>query len=259
MASVTFDFGAGHIGDPLEPDLDDLGRANIVIASRRNGSDATQSDTTGPLGTATIGAYRSQVDVNPESDADLPQHAHYHLVLGTDPDPRYPTVIVDLDANPDLATEVSVIDIGDLVTLQQLPADLGQPTSELLAQGYTEVIGSHRRVITFNTRKGGILTHVGVLDGDATACLQTAGAELDAAITAEQVSFAVAITSGPLFTTSPPTGAKIVVRDREVMTVIAVSGGSSPQTFTVTRDPDQRMTHPDAASVKVYRPLRLTL
>lgn len=33
----------------------------------------------------------------------------------------------------------------------------------------------------------------------------------------------------------------------------------NPQTFTVTRDPDQRMAHPAAAEVKVYRPLRLTL
>ena len=85
------------------------------------------------------------------------------------------------------------------------------------------MIGSHRRTIAFNTRQGGILNNVGVLDGDASACLQTAGAELDTAITAEAVTFDVATTSGPLFTTSPPTGAQIIVREREIMTVTAIS------------------------------------
>lgn len=258
MASVTLDFDAGHIGEPLDPDLDDRGRANVVIASSGSG-EAVASDDDGPLGTTAIGTYRTKVDVNPECVSDLRQHANYHLALGTDPDPRYPQVTVDLDANPDLAEDVSAIDVGDLISLESLPEDLGQPTAELLALGYTEVIGSHRRVITFNTRQGAILTHVGMLDGDAEACLQTAGAELDTAITAEQVSFAVATTSGSRFTNSPPTGAKIIVGGREVMTVTAITGGSSPQTFTVTRDPDQRMAHADASEVKVYRALRLAL
>lgn len=472
MASVVLDFEAQEIGDPLEPDLDDLGRTNVVTASRRDGSQATISDDTGPLGTAAIGSYKTQVDINPSTDEVLRYHAHYHLVLGTDPDPRYPQVMVQLTDRPpsagpyvsdsfddrtatnawdepevgegswavtptaaqfdvtdgqglvavnavntdfyalignaanvdltasfstdalalggdqrayliarytdannfyragvnistaqtmtlfitklvggattalvnfvtplehaatrrysirfeangttlrakvwpetsrepvswmasttdasltvgsfgtrcflestntnplpvtfawdnfeavdpnaprDLVAETAAVDVGDLIRLESLPQDLGQPEAELLCLGYTEVIGSHTRTITFNTRPGAILTNVGQLDDDYTACLQTSAAELDAAITAEQVSFAVATTSGPVFTTSPPTGAQILVGGREVMTVTAISGASSPQTFTVTRDPDQRMAHPDASEVRVYRPLRLTL
>lgn len=258
MASLTLDFEAGNIGDPLEPQIDDFGRINEVVASRRNGSQAIATDTDGPLGSDTIGIYRSRVDVNPLFDSDLPQHAHYHLVLGTDPDPRFPQVVVDLDANPDLAADVSAIDIGDLLALQTIPAELGQATADLITPGYTEVIGSHRRVITFNTRQGGILTHVGQLDGDAEACLQTAAAHCSA-ITAEQVVFNVATDSGPVFTTSPPAGAQILVGGREIMTVVSITGTSSPQTFRVTRDPDQRVVHADGASVQVYRPLRLTL
>lgn len=473
MASITLDFEAGQIAPDLEPDLDDLGRINTVVVARHNGSQFTDTDTSGPLGTTTIGVYRSQVDINPESDSVLPQHAHYHLVLGTDPDPRYPQVTVQLTARPaaagpyvsdsfddrtatnawdepevgegtwavtptaaqfdvtdgqglvavnavntdfyaligkaanvdltasfstdalalggdqrayliaryidsnnfyragvnigtsqvmtlfitklvggattaltnfvtpvehaadrrymlrfqangttlraklwpetsrepvawmatttdasltasgsfgtrcflestntnplpvifawdnfeavdptaerNLVAEAAAIDVGDLIRLENIPQDLGQPTADLLCLGYTEVIGNDTRTITFNTRPGAILTNVGQLDDDYTSCLQTSGAELDAAITAEQVSFAVATTSGPVFTTSPPTGAQILVGGREVMTVTAVSGGSSPQTFTVTRDPDQRMAHADASEVRVYRPLRLIL
>jgi len=258
MATVTLDFDAGHIGEPLEPDIDDLGTINVVVAKRRNSGEATDSDIDGPLGTDAIGTYRSQVDVNPEFDDDLPQHAHYWLVLGTDPDPRYPQIVVDLDANPDLASDVSAIDIGDLVALQSLPSDLGQPTAETLSLGYREVIGSHRRIITFNTRQGAILNNVGFLDGDAVACLDTETAHCSA-MTAEARTFNVATDSGPVFTTTPPTGAQIIVNDREVMTVTAISGSSSPQTFTVTRDPVQRVAHANGASVKVYRPIRLTL
>lgn len=258
MSLVTLDFEAGEIGDPLEPDIDDLGRINVVIAASSTGQ-ATGSDDDGPLGTEAIGTYRSRVDINPEDDDALPQHAHYHLVLGTDPDPRYPQVVVDLDANPTLAEDVSTMDVGDVLALESLPNDLGQPEADLLVLGYTEVVGTHRRVIAFNTRPGAILTHVGMLDGDDAACLQTAGAELDTAITADQVSFAVATTSGAVFTTSPPTGAQILVGGREVMTVTAIAGGASPQTFTVTRNRGPRVAHVDASSVQVYRPLRLTL
>lgn len=259
MASITLNFEDGQIAPDLEPDIDDFGRTNVVTAARRNGGQATVSDDTGSLGTAAIGAYKTQVDINPDSDDALPQHAHFHLILGTDPDPRYPQVVVDLDANPDLVDGIANVDIGDVIGLEGIPADLGQPDALLLVNGYTEVIGSHRRTITFNTRPGAILTTVGFLDGDANACLQTAGAQLDAAITAEQVSFAVATTSGPIFTTSPPSGAQIIVNDREIMTVTSIAGGASPQTFVVTRDPDQRVAHDDASSVSVYRPLRLTL
>src|SRR5688572_27126907 len=115
MATVTLDFEGQQIAEPLEPDIDDLGRTNVVIAARRNGSQATESDDTGPLGTATIGTYRTQVDINPSTDDVLPLHAGYHLALGTDPDPRYPIVPVELsEQDSGFIAEVAAIDVGDL-------------------------------------------------------------------------------------------------------------------------------------------------
>lgn len=226
-ATLTLNWLAGHISGPLEPDLDDAGRANIVIAKRRDGSSATATETTGRLGTAAIGPYQTDVPVNPATDDALKHHANYHKVLGTNPDPRYPRVVVDLDANPGLISTASSVDVGDLVPLESIPEDMGQASAELLVLGYAETIGSHRRKITYNTRPGGILTHVGKLDGGSGACLQTAGAQLSAAITDEQTSVQVFTSTGPLFTTSPPAGAKIVVRDREVATVGAVASALS--------------------------------
>lgn len=223
MASVTLEFLAGQIAEPLDPDIDDLGRANVVTAKRRNGGEATVSEPAGPLGTVAVGPVPKVVDTNPASDADLSQHAAYHLALATEPGPRYPTIEVNLDANPALTAEVAALDIGDRLSLRSIPPELGQPSSDTLILGYTEVIGTHSRSFTFNSTRGGILFHVGRLDGDGGACLQTAGAQLDSAITDEQTAFAVYTTVPPLFTTSPPAGAKVTVRDREVMPVAGVA------------------------------------
>lgn len=223
MASVTLNFRAGQVAEPLEPDIDDLGRNNVVKAKRRNGAEVVASLDTGPLGTAAIGRNPKDVDVNPASDADLPQHAAYHLALATQPGPRFPTITVNLDANPQLVSAVAALDIGDRLSLRTIPPELGRPEADTLALGYQEVIGSHSRTFAFNTDRGGILFNVGVLDGGATACLQTSGAQLGTAITDTQTGFPVFTSAGPVFTLTPPVGARIIVRDREVMPVASVA------------------------------------
>lgn len=228
---TTLDFDVGEIADPLEPDIDDFGRINTVIAKRRNSDQVIDSDTDGPLGTAAIGEYQTQVNVNPELVSELPQHARYHLIINTDPAPRYPTVIADFDAAPARAAEFAAVDVGGILGLQSIPEDLGEPTADVLVPGYTEVIGSHRRTIAFNGLRGGILTHVGQLD--ANGGLQTSGAQLGGAVGSEQTSFNVTTTTGPVFTSSPPAGAQIIVRDREVMTVTGINALNDTFTRTV--------------------------
>lgn len=235
MASISLDFRGGQIVDPLEPDIDDLGRANVIKAKRRNGGEATASLDAGLLGTATIGRNPKDVNINPQSDDDLPLHASHHLVLATELGPRYPTITVDLSANPALAASVVALDVGDRISLGSIPPELGRPASDTLALGYVEIIGSHSRVFHFNSARGGILSHVGQLDGGA--CLQTSGAQLGAAIGDTQTSFLVATTTaGRLFTTSPPASAKIIVRDREVMPVTGLASAAL-DTFNRTAVP----------------------
>ena len=258
MASITLDFLAAHIKEPLDPDIDDLGRSNVITAKGPGGEETTVSLDTGPLGTASIGRNPKDVNANPLSDDMLVQIASNRLALATEPGPRYPTITVNLDAHPGLTAVVAALDVGDRLSLQSLPPELGRPTADTLVLGYTETIGTHSRVFAFNSDRGEILSHVGVLDGDASACLQTSGAQLGGSITDSQTSFTVATTSGPVFTTSPPAGAKIIVNGRDVMTVNSISGASSPQTFTVTRDPATAQAHASGASVRVYHPLRLT-
>lgn len=232
MASITLDFRAGQVAEPLEPDIDDLGRANVITAKRRNGDSVTASLDTGPRGTVAIGRNPKDVDVNPSTDAALALHAAHHLALATEPGPRYPTITVNLNANPTLVAAVAALDVGDRASLARIPPELGWPDADTLILGYQETIGTHSREFAFNTARGGILTHVGKLDGGAAACLQTAGAQLDSAIATEQTNFNVFTTSGPLFTTNPPTGARVIVDDRDVMTVSTIS---SILTDTATR------------------------
>lgn len=229
MTGVTLHFG--QCQEPLAPDIDHVGRTNVVTVQSASGATFVDADVDGPLGTAAIGPNPKKFDVNPASDDALPSRAHYELVLATEQTPRYPRIEPNLNGHPGITAAVAALDVGDRLSLEGIPPEFGRPTADSLVMGYTEVIGEHSRSIGFNTARGGILSHVGVLDGDGRACLQTSGAELAAAITAEQASFNVATTSGPRFTTSPPAGAGILVREREVMAVSAISS-AGVDTFT---------------------------
>lgn len=155
-ADLTLDFDGGQIAPGLEPDIDDLHTRNDVTVKRPDGTFARAVQETGPLNVQDprddpdgVGRYAPpDVEVNPASDAVLPQHAGWRLHLGTVPDTRYPAVTVDLDAAPALATAASRLDVGGALAVDNLPDETG--TVLLLVTGYTETIGTHRRLITYN-------------------------------------------------------------------------------------------------------------
>jgi hypothetical protein len=78
-----------------------------------------------------------------------PHHARWHLHKGTIDEVRYATVTVDLDASPGLVTDATAVDIGDVITIANLPEDDGVDLARLTVLGYTETVGSHRRILTF--------------------------------------------------------------------------------------------------------------
>lgn len=193
MAVLELDFAAAEVGVPLEPDIDDFGVFNDVTAKRRSGSSATVVDEDGPLGVDAIGRKKTRVDVNPESDADLPNHAGWHLALNTIEDARFPQVTVDLDAVPSLAAAVSAVDVGDLIRISNLPDDLVPDLAELVILGYIETVPSHRRLITFNTLPATVYQQVGVYgtDPDVVSRYDSAHSTLAAAVDADDTDLLV--------------------------------------------------------------------
>lgn len=169
--ALVLDYAAQEIGGELAPILDDLASRNDVTVSRRNGGSARAVLGSGRLSVLEppdgIGRYTTRVDVNTETDHVLPQHASWHLYKGTVEGVRYAKVTVDLDAKPALVGDAAAVDVGDIIALDNLPADEATGRVLLMVTGYVETIGSHRRLITFDCIPAAQYD-VGVWGSDAT-------------------------------------------------------------------------------------------
>jgi hypothetical protein len=267
-AALTLDYAGGQIAPTLEPDLDDLGVRNDAEVKRYSGSSARVTVDTGPLSTQAppdgVGRYDDSITVNAETDQQLLGLAGWRVGLGTIDEIRYPQVTVDLDAAPDLVEDASAIDIGDLLVITGLPADDTPDDARLIVRGYTETIGSHRRTITFNTTPARPYD-VGVWDDGDAGRYDSAYSTLDAEFVAgTDTSLDVAIEDGRLLwvtgSGSPEFPFDILI-DGVRLTVTAVAGSSSPQTFTVTQAPVNGVEKTIAAGtqVRVWRPARWAL
>lgn len=129
---------------------DDLDTHNVVTAKQREGGDWTARDDTGPLGTQPppdgVGEAQQSVDVNVADEANLPEVANWWLRKGTVDQPRYPQVVVNLAAlDADMVAQVEAVEVGSVITISGFRED----TVRLYVLGYTEVIGTHSRRITF--------------------------------------------------------------------------------------------------------------
>jgi hypothetical protein len=261
---LELDFDGGEIAPPIEPDIDDQNVRNDVTVANRDGTSARAIQQTGPLNVQAptddpdgVGRYDSQYDVNVDFDHEpmLAQIAGWQLHLGTDTTTRYPSVTVDLDAAPSLVPNVDRLDIGDVTSIDNLEADL---VSQLVP-GYGETIGSHRRMWTANCTPANPW-QVAVLDSDTLGRLDTAGSELTSNIANNATSISVTITTGPLWATDSGEMPFDIKVGGEVMTVTAISGASSPQTFTVTRSTNGVVkAHSAGAAVNVASPVVIGL
>jgi len=243
-ARITLDYSAGQTSPPFQPVDDDRYLTNDVTVSRNGGSSARAALSTGRLGTASpdqggSGRYATQETVNVYQDSQLNDLAGWLLHLGTTDEARYPTITLDL-ANihltaAGLQAAVLDLDIGDRVVVQnpksgQTVGDISQIVIglEVVARRYTLTV----RLICVPESP----YQVGVLD-DTAKRLDSDRSTLSADITTTAVSFTVAIAAGSaLWTTAAGDMPIAITIGGEVMSVGAISGTSSPQTFSsVTR------------------------
>lgn len=233
---LALDYTAeGHVAPPLEPIDDDQKVRNDITVQRTDGASARATLDEGALSTAAppdgVGVYDDSVTLNLYDDDQVQQQANWRLHLGTADEARYPVVHVDLAAAPSLIDDVTDLDSGDRMTIDNLPAFLPPGPADLLAQGYTETIGHPIDWdLEFNCTPGSLWT-VGVVGDDRA---DTDGSELAADIDADDTSLSVAVTDGPLWETDSGEFPLDIRVGGEVMTVTAVSGASSPQTFTIS-------------------------
>jgi hypothetical protein len=261
---LTLSYSAEQVAAPFGPVDDDLALTNDVTVTRRNGSTARSTLTTGALSTREppngVGLYDSTTDLNVHDDAQLPDQASWRLHLGTWDEARYPTTTVNL-ANlaktPTLVGAVTALDVGDLASVTNLPTFLPPGPADLIVEGYQETIGNPNDwVLTANCSPAGPY-RVGVFDSTA-ARYSSDGSTLAAGVTSAATTLSVATPAGPLWirtATHPAEFPFDIVAAGEQVTVTAITGTTSPQTFTVTRAVNGvAKAQVAGATVELYRP-----
>ncbi|WP_158684412.1 hypothetical protein [Amycolatopsis orientalis] len=230
--------GPGDIKPGFAPTLDDRNAHNDVTATRTTGGVARATDVEH---VRSHNRYDAQLDVNVASEAQLPDIAWWQVHLGTAPDMRYPQVSPNIMANPTLLSPWLSAEVGDRVEVTGLPPQHPPGTIGLLIQGYTETLRPHRIDTDVNASPGRpwqvAVTGPTAPDGGPWRA-DTDGSDTTAQLGTTETSFGVRTFQGPLWitnTTHPDQFPFLVRVNGETMRVTAVSGTSSPQTFTVVR------------------------
>lgn len=241
--ALTLDFSAGEVAPTFLPIYDDQRRVNKVKASRKNGSSEVAEDTTSPLRTTGIGVYDNEVTMNSVDDTRLYDRANWEVHAGTLRGMRYPTVTLNLRAAPSVVSRwlsradgvsgpvvpgcrIDVTNVVDVFT--QHPVG----TVELMMEGYTEVIGPRVWTVTMNTHSNRMYDVFKIGDSDLGR-VQTAGSTIHADAAAGAGTVQVDYTDPAGWTTAAGDFPMYVYMDGIKVTVTSISGGTSPQTFTV--------------------------
>jgi hypothetical protein len=265
---LTLDMDQGHVSQPPEPTDDDQGLTNKFTASRTGGSEATYEKTTGALGTGTggPGLYDDSATPNVQTDAQLFAYASARVVRGTIDEDRWPRVEMKFTASPELIpTWTGMEPFGARINIVHPPTQMAPDTIDAFIDGYSMAFTPVDWDVAINTTPGSP-HHVFVLaaaDDDTnpllgymvpTTCVLAE--DLDTTETG------VDITTTPLWSTTAAdwTPGALITVDGEDMTVTAVSGGSNPQTLTVTRSVNGVIkTHTSGATVAFKFPGNLGL
>ncbi len=259
-ATVALDYDAEQVSIGLEPVDDDQATRNDITVTREGGSSARAMLETGPLSTQAppngVGPYPSSVTIAAMSDQQLPDQASWRLHLGTVDEARYPQVTMNLanaalSSNAALSAAVRALEVGDRLTIANLPSWLPPELVSQLVYGFDELLDNFANEIVVNCVPDSPY-QVGVY---GTARYGPYASTLAEDLTTTETGADVATTAGPLWTTAAGDLPLDIMVGGERMTVTAISGASSPQTFTVTRSVNGIVkTHLTGAAVQLFTP-----
>ena len=265
-AALTLDYAAGHVAPVFEPVRDDQRVRNAVTAKRVDGGEESFEQTVGRYAVTDpvdggVGRYDSAVTVNVANDNLVGDVAGWAVHLGTWDEPRYPTVTVNLSApevSEALAAQVLAVDIGDRIDITNAQVLGVYDTIQLLVVGYDEWWDEATHSITFNCVPQRPYRPLRLNASGGAAKLNSHGSELDDDVDATDTTIPVTVADAGLWTTSPGHMPITIKVGGEVMTATAISGASSPQTFTVTRSVNGvAKSHDAGTQVRLERPALL--
>lgn len=245
---VTLDHSLGHIAPPFEPTYDDQLTRNDVTVVRREGGTYRLTKETGTLSAldppAGVGRYRDEVTVNALTDEQLPGFAAWLVAQGTLDEPRFPVITVNLHSSNiqnTVGLEASCLAVseGDLIMLTNLSALGIYDDVYLLVIGVQEVLsdGGFVHKLVWNCQPGTLyqLTeYSGFIQGNDR--FDTSGSTLVTGVSSSATSMSVATAAGgAIWTTTSGEFPFDLNIAGEKIRVTAITGASSPQTFTVSR------------------------
>jgi hypothetical protein len=262
-ATLELDYATGDLS-MIEPVDDDQATRNDITVKRDGGGSARAELTTGTLSTAAppdgVGRYDEEVTISVERDEDLPGQASWRLHLGTVDEARYPTIGIDLatasfTADEPLSDDARLLDIGNKITVANPPAWLPPEQITQLMQGVTETLSAHRWQFDLNLAPSSPYD-VGVYDaatGAGEARYSSDGSTCHGNPNSTQTTFNVATPTGPLWSAADQPFDIYVGGER--MTVTAITGSSSPQSFTVIRSVNGVVkAHTVGTEVRLFKP-----
>lgn len=263
---LTLAYDTGQLSGDLKPEEDDQKTRNDITVTRVGGSSGRYADTTSALGTSLpptgVGPYTDELSLSLASDDQCLSQAGWHVLLGTVDEVRYPSISVSLEnlrilASSTLTASVLLADIGDRIVITGQPTWL--PPDQITQQiiGYNEYIDHFQHDITFFTLPESpyqIATSTTAATSATQSKADSISTTLAGTMTTTSTSRTVTIASGSALWITSGVAFDIIVSG-ERMTVTAVSGSSSPQTFTVTRSVNGVVkTHASGETVSLFKP-----
>lgn len=261
VASLVIDAGDGMVLSPLLTEADDLGRINQFIASSPTGGEQTYEQISGDLGTDTVGVYDSSGTFSMIEDEVLRETAAWVVYQGTVRGIRYPALSMQI-AKP--ATSVIAQQWLDTrlfyrVDVLSLEPNGVEPDKSFLLRGWTERWDSLRWKVDLQISPYGVWNVVTLADeladnSEFVLHLDTDNSTLAADVLTGATSFDVNTISGPIWITTADDvdGLYVIISGLKVR-VTAITGASSPQTFTI--DPATVLKSlPAGSPVSVWQP-----
>lgn len=248
--------------DPFKP-VDDTreARNKVTVERRDTKAAATEEDSTSSMGTqarpAGIGIYEEKKILSLGHDGQTRGQAAWRVGAGTVDEARWPSIGIDLahptfKADAGLTRSVLLLDVGDRITVDDLPDWLPPFTVDQLIQGYEEEITpTHFRIRLACSP----YTPNRVLVWD-TDRYTADGVELTSDITTSATT--IAVTNPAEVEWTHADGDFTVAIDGEEITVGGVSGTGTSQSFTgCTRSVNGVVAaHSAGAAVDLARPHR---
>lgn len=256
-----------ELADIPKPVPDDQNTRNDITISRPFGSSARNTLGDGklsvqapPLG---VGRYDTAYPINVSTDNVLPYQAAWRVHMGTIDEPRIPQLSVNLAhpafaGNGTLRTHALDVLFGARITVAGMPSWTGPDDVSQIVIGINETISHFMHQITYVGVPESPY-RVATTDDLILGHVDTDGSTLAGDMTTTSATVQVD-TPGYAWTIDPLDFPFDLYVDGEVMTCTAISGATTPQTFTVTRSVNGVVkTHPSGSDVRLAHPALVAL